>query len=144
MVYFNVSKVVYINIYSHILRYYRLDDTCLNKWDQIYAICYIWTMINSLWPNDTIWHHRTWSTLVQVNGLVPDDTMPLPEPMMTNYQWDHVSFMWVQFHRKCSRYLSSIWVWKLLSQITVATPRDQWVKPMSYWKIQWDSIGPAF
>ena len=25
-----------------------------------------WFDVNSLWPSDTIWHHGTWSTLVQV------------------------------------------------------------------------------
>ena len=32
-----------------------------------------WTTIlfNSLWPSDAIYHRRTWSSLVPINGLVP-------------------------------------------------------------------------
>ena len=39
--------------------------------------------INPLWPSDDIWHHRTWSTLVQVLACC---TKPLPEPMLDQFQ----------------------------------------------------------
>ena len=40
--------------------------------------------VNPLWSNDSIWQHRSWSTLAQVIGLLSDGTKPLPwlpEPM---------------------------------------------------------------
>ena len=48
------------------------------------------------------------------SGLLPDGTKPLPESMLTNHQWDLVAFTWGYFDRKCLRYLSLIWVSKLL------------------------------
>ena len=43
-----------------------------------------WLDFNSLWPNDAIWRQRSESTLVQAtNGLSPNATKPLPEPMLT-------------------------------------------------------------
>ena len=60
------------------------------------------------------------------NGLLPQGTRPLPEPMLTYHQWDPVSFTWVQFHRKCSGYVSLIWVWKWLN--TAASVKGQSVK----------------
>ena len=48
------------------------------------------------------------------NGLLPDGTKPLPEPMLTYHQSGLVAFTWRQFHTKCSIYLSLIRVWKLL------------------------------
>ena len=47
------------------------------------------------------------------NGLLPDGTKPLLKPMLTYHQWGCVVFTWGQCHRKCSRYLSLAWVWKL-------------------------------
>ena len=32
------------------------------------------------------------------NGLLPDGTKPLPEPMLTYHQWGSVAFTWEQFH----------------------------------------------
>ena len=37
------------------------------------------------------------------NGLLPEGTKPLPEPMLT-YQWGLVAFTWGKFHRKFSRH----------------------------------------
>ena len=28
------------------------------------------------------------------NGLLPDGTKPIPEPMLINHQWGHVAFTW--------------------------------------------------
>ena len=49
------------------------------------------------------------------DGLLPDDTKPFPEPLLTCQQRCCVEFTWGQFHRKCSEYLSLI------------TLRNQWV-----------------
>ena len=40
--------------------------------------------INSLWPSDAIWWHLIWVNIGSDNGLMSDDTKPLPEPMLTN------------------------------------------------------------
>ena len=54
-------------------------------------------------------------SIASAYGLPPDDSNPLPEPMLTNYQWGRVAFTWVQFHWKsCSRYLSLMWFWNLI------------------------------
>ena len=37
------------------------------------------------------------------NGLLPEDTKPLPEPMLTDHQWAPVTFVWGQLSK---RYLS--------------------------------------
>ena len=68
------------------------------------------TFINSLWPGDSIKRHRSGSA--RCNGLSPDGTNTLPEPLLINYQWGLVTFTSDQVHRKCSRYLSLICVWK--------------------------------
>ena len=44
-----------------------------------------------------------WVNTGSGNGLLPDDTKPSPEPMLTYHQWGPVIFIWGQFHK---RYLS--------------------------------------
>ena len=51
---------------------------------------------NSLWASDAIWWHRSGPG----NGLLPDGTMQLPEPMLAYHQYDPVTFIWGQFHKK--------------------------------------------
>ena len=36
------------------------------------------------------------------NGLLPDGTKPLPEPMVEQLSMGPVAFPWEQFHGKCS------------------------------------------
>ena len=38
------------------------------------------------------------------NGLLPDGTKPLPEPMFTLHEWDSVAFNWEQLHGECPSY----------------------------------------
>ena len=59
-----------------------------------------------MWPSDTIWGHRSGSTLG--NGLLPDGTKPLPETMLIYHQEGVVVLTLGQFGRKCSRYQSLI------------------------------------
>ena len=33
------------------------------------------------------------------NGLLPDGTKPLPEPILIYHQWERVTFTWGKFHR---------------------------------------------
>ena len=49
-------------------------------------------------------------------GLLPECTKPLPETMMTTYQWSLAAFTRGQSPWKYFRYLPLIWVWKLLLQ----------------------------
>ena len=37
-------------------------------------------VLNSLWPSDTIWQ-QIWVNIISGNGLWPDGTKPLPEPL---------------------------------------------------------------
>ena len=63
--------------------------------------------------SDAIWQHISVNA-GSCNGLLTDSSKSLPEPMLTKYQWSCVALTWEQFHRKCSRYISFISVWKLL------------------------------
>ena len=68
--------------------------------------------VNSLWPSDVIW--RQGSLEVDIgsgNGLLPDGTKPLPEPMLTDHQWSPVTFILGQFHKRCLNHqsLKSVW-----------------------------------
>ena len=38
-----------------------------------------------------------WVNIGSGNGLLPDGTKPLPEPMLTYHQWGNAPFMWGQF-----------------------------------------------
>ena len=51
-----------------------------------------------------------------VDGLLHDNTKPLPEAMLIGYQWGLIEFTWGQFHKKGWRYLSLVVVWKLSIQ----------------------------
>ena len=44
-------------------------------------------------------------------------------------------FIWGQFHRKCSRYVNLIWVWKLLIKITATSLREPWVSSLASGKM---------
>ena len=70
---------------------------------------------------------QNWSVHVMAYCLMAPK--PLHEPMLTNHWWGLVELTWGQFHRRCSRYLSLIWVWKLLfnSSPPSATYIRQWI-----------------
>ena len=69
--------------------------------------------VNSLWPSDAIWWQRSGSVNTDSsNGLLPDGTKPLPEPISTNHQWGLVPFSWGQSYKKRSNYMSLIRIWK--------------------------------
>ena len=48
--------------------------------------------------------------------------------MLTNHPWGLAAFSGGKFHRKCSRWLSLIWVWKLLIKNYICISQGQWVK----------------
>ena len=72
--------------------------------------------INPLWPSDATW---ICVNIGSSNGLVPDGTKPLPEPMLTYHQQGPVAFIWVQFYKRCLSHQSLKLAWKLLIQIFV-------------------------
>ena len=87
--------------------------------------------VNLFWPHDVIWHQ--WRHMASRNnigsgkGWFTASNKPIPQPMLTNNHWGLVAFTWGQFHRKCSRHLFLLWVWKLLIKIIVTFPGGQWV-----------------
>ena len=60
--------------------------------------------VNSLWPSDTLWWHRPRSTSTLVNGLLPDDTKPLPEPLLT-YHLQSRGAEYFRFRFRFTRFL---------------------------------------
>ena len=74
------------------------------------------------------------------NGLLPDSTKPLPEPMLTD-QWSPVTFLLGQFHKRCLNHQSLKSSGKLhvnMSKISCKFPRGQWVKWLNYYcKVYW-------
>ena len=67
--------------------------------------------VYSLWPRDTIWR-QIWVNIGSGNGLLPDGTKPLPEPMLTDHQWSPVTFILGQFLKRCLNYRSLKPIWK--------------------------------
>ena len=73
------------------------------------------TKVNSLRPSNTIWWQKSGSTLNQVMACCL--MAPIASHHRHQYQLVIKGVLWhsQQFYRKCSRYLSSIWVWKWLT-----------------------------
>ena len=67
-----------------------------------------------------------WVNIGTGNGLLPDDTKPLPEPMLTYNQRCSVAFTWEQFHKKCLWTYSVTWDYTY--KITATSPGGQGVK----------------
>ena len=44
---------------------------------------------------------KIWVNISSGNGLLPDGTKPLPEPMLTDHQWSPVTFILGLFHNRC-------------------------------------------
>ena len=70
---------------------------------------------------------KIWANIGSSNGLLPDGTKPLPEPVLTYYQRCSVAFTWEQFLKKCWKEVR-----KMSSNITPLKlqphcPRVQWV-----------------
>ena len=66
----------------------------------------IWDMV--------LWHNMLMQIRVNIgsgNGLLPDGTKPLPEPMLTYHQCSPSTFSCGQYHKYCARYFSLQCVW---------------------------------
>ena len=42
------------------------------------------------------------------DGLLPDSTKPLPEPIVTYHQWGFMAFIWKLFHSKCPNHYCTV------------------------------------
>ena len=62
------------------------------------------------------------------NGLLPDSTKPLPEPMSTYHQWDPLAFIPVESLLEYSILQPPSCVWNLLIWNHSHSPRGQWIK----------------
>ena len=69
-----------------------------------------------------------WVNIGSGNGLLPDGTKPLPEPMLTYHQWGPKTFTWKKFHERCPKHQSLKWTWKTINQTLLKSPRGQWVE----------------
>ena len=85
------------------------------------------TYFNSLGPSDAIWQQKTGSNIGSGNGLVPDGTKPLPEPMLTYHQW-HSSMGY--FTAGISAINHCNWLEKYSSKISLKSPRPHWVNKL--------------
>ena len=61
------------------------DNTWWTNWP------WVITPINSFWSSDTIWWQEIWVIIGSGNGLLPDSTKPLPEPMLTDHQLNQLN-----------------------------------------------------
>ena len=59
------------------------------------------------------------------NGLLPDGTMPLPEPMLTYHHYGPVMFIRGQFHLGYHSHQSLKLVENYVSKILLKSPRGQ-------------------
>ena len=69
-----------------------------------------------------------WVNIGSGNGLLPDGTKPLPEPMLTDHLWSPVTFILGQFHKRCFNHQSLKSIWNYKSKISFKFPWGQWVK----------------
>ena len=91
-------------------------------------ICELTEIINSLWPSDTIWRHKSGSTLDQVMACC----LTAPSHYL-NQCWLIISkIQWHSSEYNFTRYTPSISHWNklenYLSKILFKSPRVQWVK----------------
>ena len=56
----------------------------------------------------------TWVNIGSGNGLLPDCTKPLPEPMLTYHQWGSLAIIWGQFDKTYFKHHLLKWTWNLL------------------------------
>ena len=68
-----------------------------------------------------------WVNIGSGNGLLPDDTKPLPEPMLTDHQWSPMTFILGQFNKKYLNY-QSLKSENYMSKISFKLPWGQWAE----------------
>ena len=134
-------------IYTHIHLYKNNDILTVKAWKKTFTLTFvIWTQIK-IWSNTTFYVQlyglycglvmtyiatQIWVNTGSGNGLLPDGSKPLPEPMMTSPQWCPMAFKWEQFPW-CFRNQFTAWIIKLLPHFPGASKFI--VK--RYWIICW-------
>ena len=69
-----------------------------------------------------------WVNISSGNGLLPDGTKPLPEPMLTFHNLTPVTFISGLFHKRCLNHQSLKSIWKLHLKFYWNSPgAGQWV-----------------
>ena len=92
------------------------------------AILFLSQCVNSLWLYNAIWHYRTRSLSVQVISCCLTAPSRYLNNSLTNHQWDLVTIARQQFHMRYLWHQLSKLASKLLQEISIMTPRGQWVK----------------
>ena len=75
------------------------------------------------------WRHMVTEIFVNIgsgNGVLSDDTKPLPEPMLTDNQWSQITFILGQFD-KVTTFNHSNLLENYMSKIVLKFSRGQWV-----------------
>ena len=86
-----------------------LENIFWHEWLVMFMTSCFWPQhVNSLWPRDAIWWHRSGSTVAQVMSCCLNQCWLIINEIF----WHSLK----AFYRKYTRYLSLIWVWKLLIQ----------------------------
>ena len=119
----------------HIRCYFTQQELLSIDWlihmERLGTLCYSWLVLTHCGHVETIWRHISLN-IGSGNGLLPDGTKPLPEPMLTNHQFSLVActlglfqgntqdmYPWCEFQN------NSFW------DITATSPRGQRVKDTS-------------
>ena len=110
-------------MFSHYLVACKLwySETSLTHW----PLRYVMVILTHCGQVTTIWW-QIWVYIGSGDGLLPDGTKPLPEPMLTYYQLGPLAFMWGHFHEKTRRYQSAKQDWRLHFGNCFRSPRGQW------------------
>ena len=84
-------------------------------------------VINSLWPNDTICHNRTWSTLVQVMACNLTAPSHCQNQCWLNHQWGPVRFNKLVSQQIIQISLTEMCFKIMQSKLQPLFLKDQWV-----------------
>ena len=112
---------------------YLKSDKKLTLVDEILSFCIFMLFVqfrglNSLWPSDAIWWHRSWSTLVQVMACCLTAPSHYLNQCWLIVKYGPVTFIYGQLHQKYPSHQS----WKsasiFLNKISFKSLRGQWVK----------------
>ena len=128
-----LSEAMIVSLLTHIC---VTRPQWVKELDQHYRSCCLiydetnvddWTKIHSLWLNDTIWQHSSWSTLVQVMAcclMVPSHYLNQCWLIFSKVQWHSVEgnltkdSSLINHYNKFENYLS---------KFLFKSPRGQWV-----------------
>ena len=88
------------------------------------------------------WHHMVteiWVNTDSGKGLLPNDTKPLPETMLTNHQWGPATSE--SNSQEIPQWASLKLAWKLILQIYIQISQGPWVKHIIMAQITWVVFG---